>query len=207
MSRSESRASTRTSASPEEQRGSRPTSACRPRVSKLARHPSGRGGRVAEGTRLLSEYGDQTPSRVRIPPSPFSLGVRLLFEARARARGAGGICFVCGDRRGTWSACSRERAAACCYGTRDQSGGRGPASGSDAAVVGRASAPARRGDGASLRAAGRCAFTAFIRLIVPGLSPGVLGLSAPRAGTGSHRVLHRRLGRHLRPAPRVPRPR
>ena len=30
----------------------------------------GRGGRVAEGTRLLSEYGDQTPSRVRIPPSP-----------------------------------------------------------------------------------------------------------------------------------------
>ena len=32
---------------------------------------SGRGGRVAEGTRLLSEYGGQTPSRVRIPPSPF----------------------------------------------------------------------------------------------------------------------------------------
>ena len=31
---------------------------------------SRRGGRVAEGTRLLSEYGDQTPSRVRIPPSP-----------------------------------------------------------------------------------------------------------------------------------------
>ena len=30
----------------------------------------GRGGRVAEGTRLLSEYGGQTPSRVRIPPSP-----------------------------------------------------------------------------------------------------------------------------------------
>jgi hypothetical protein len=29
-----------------------------------------RGGREAEGTRLLSEYGDQTPSRVRIPPSP-----------------------------------------------------------------------------------------------------------------------------------------
>jgi hypothetical protein len=26
---------------------------------------------VAEGTRLLSEYGGQTPSRVRIPPSPF----------------------------------------------------------------------------------------------------------------------------------------
>ncbi len=31
----------------------------------------GRGGRVAEGTRLLSEYGGQPPSRVRIPPSPF----------------------------------------------------------------------------------------------------------------------------------------
>jgi hypothetical protein len=31
---------------------------------------AGRGGRVAEGTRLLSEYGDQPPSRVRIPPSP-----------------------------------------------------------------------------------------------------------------------------------------
>jgi hypothetical protein len=30
----------------------------------------GRGGRVAEGTRLLSEYGHQVPSRVRIPPSP-----------------------------------------------------------------------------------------------------------------------------------------
>src|SRR5271167_2410144 len=34
-----------------------------------------RGGRVAEGTRLLSEYGDQTPSRVRIPPSPFCRAV------------------------------------------------------------------------------------------------------------------------------------
>src|ERR1700728_1317188 len=29
-----------------------------------------RGGRVAEGTRLLSEYGAKSPSRVRIPPSP-----------------------------------------------------------------------------------------------------------------------------------------
>lgn len=28
---------------------------------------------MAEGTRLLSEYGGQTPSRVRIPPSPFRL--------------------------------------------------------------------------------------------------------------------------------------
>src|SRR3954470_10338723 len=55
---------------------------------------SRRGGRVAEGTRLLSEYGDQTPSRVRIPPSP-SIGTpckrvffgvpdrRLLVDARA----------------------------------------------------------------------------------------------------------------------------
>ena len=33
----------------------------------------GRGGRVAEGTRLLSEYGEKSLSRVRIPPSPFSL--------------------------------------------------------------------------------------------------------------------------------------
>ena len=36
---------------------------CRERLSR-------RGGRVAEGTRLLSEYGVHTPSRVRIPPSP-----------------------------------------------------------------------------------------------------------------------------------------
>jgi hypothetical protein len=27
---------------------------------------------VAEGTRLLSEYGVNTPSRVRIPPSPLA---------------------------------------------------------------------------------------------------------------------------------------
>src|SRR6202012_5241010 len=33
----------------------------------------GRGGRVAEGTRLLSEYGEKSLSRVRIPPSPFLL--------------------------------------------------------------------------------------------------------------------------------------
>ncbi len=33
-----------------------------------------RGGRVAEGTRLLSEYGVHAPSRVRIPPSPFVCG-------------------------------------------------------------------------------------------------------------------------------------
>src|SRR5712692_2543491 len=35
----------------------------------LAAEPR-RGGRVAEGTRLLSEYGVHAPSRVRIPPSP-----------------------------------------------------------------------------------------------------------------------------------------
>jgi hypothetical protein len=38
--------------------------------SKLGPRIPRRGGRVAEGTRLLSEYGGQTPSRVRIPPSP-----------------------------------------------------------------------------------------------------------------------------------------
>src|ERR1035441_3145784 len=41
-----------------------------PAGSRLPCPIPGRGGRVAEGTRLLSEYGDQTPSRVRIPPSP-----------------------------------------------------------------------------------------------------------------------------------------
>ena len=35
-----------------------------------------RGGRVAEGTRLLSEYGAHVPSRVRIPPSPLRVGLR-----------------------------------------------------------------------------------------------------------------------------------
>ena len=39
-----------------------------PRASVLPR--TRRGGRVAEGTRLLSEYGVHAPSRVRIPPSP-----------------------------------------------------------------------------------------------------------------------------------------
>ncbi len=29
---------------------------------------------MAEGTRLLSEYGGESPSRVRIPPSPFRRG-------------------------------------------------------------------------------------------------------------------------------------
>jgi hypothetical protein len=36
---------------------------------------------VAEGTRLLSEYGGKPPSRVRIPPSP-------LWERRVRVEGA-----------------------------------------------------------------------------------------------------------------------
>ncbi len=35
---------------------------------------SWRGGRAAEGTRLLSEYGQYVPSRVRIPPSPSRTG-------------------------------------------------------------------------------------------------------------------------------------
>jgi hypothetical protein len=35
---------------------------------------------VAEGTRLLSEYGHQVPSRVRIPPSPFLARMRSLLE-------------------------------------------------------------------------------------------------------------------------------
>jgi hypothetical protein len=43
---------------------------CHATASKLCRSQTGRGGREAEGTRLLSEYGGQTPSRVRIPPSP-----------------------------------------------------------------------------------------------------------------------------------------
>jgi hypothetical protein len=47
-----------------------PRSLVRPAISTLRSNPAGRGGRVAEGTRLLSEYGAQPPSRVRIPPSP-----------------------------------------------------------------------------------------------------------------------------------------
>jgi hypothetical protein len=140
------------------------------------------------------------------PATPVSAGCMGVVRKTCAHR-IGGICFVCGERCGTSSVCSRERAAARCCDTRDQSWCCGPASRSDAAVVGRASTPARRGDGASLRVAGRCAFTAPISLIVPGLSPGVLGLSALRAGTGSQRALHRRVGRHLRSAPRVPPPR
>jgi hypothetical protein len=45
-----------------------------------------RGGREAEGTRLLSEYGGQTPSRVRIPPSPFLEVCRVLRAVARRAR-------------------------------------------------------------------------------------------------------------------------
>ena len=43
-----------------------------PAASRLGFACPGRGGRAAEGTRLLSEYGVTTPSRVRIPPSPSS---------------------------------------------------------------------------------------------------------------------------------------
>ena len=48
----------------------------RSNCSRVTLPPTGRGGRVAEGTRLLSEYGDQTPSRVRIPPSPSARPIR-----------------------------------------------------------------------------------------------------------------------------------
>ncbi len=40
---------------------------------------------MAEGTRLLSEYGGQTPSRVRIPPSPLSRPRGLMPYARSVA--------------------------------------------------------------------------------------------------------------------------
>ena len=43
---------------------------CANQRSRLAQAEPRRGGRVAEGTRLLSEYGVNTPSRVRIPPPP-----------------------------------------------------------------------------------------------------------------------------------------
>ena len=45
---------------------------------------SGRGGREAEGTRLLSEYGGQTPSRVRIPPSPSRSKCGLLVASQSQ---------------------------------------------------------------------------------------------------------------------------
>jgi len=45
-----------------------------------------RGGRAAEGTRLLSEYGAKSPSRVRIPPSPStSAHTRQCWRGLARA--------------------------------------------------------------------------------------------------------------------------
>ena len=52
-----------------------------PRGSLYTGRTSRRGGRVAEGTRLLSEYGGQTPSRVRIPPSPFTPAPESLSES------------------------------------------------------------------------------------------------------------------------------
>ena len=50
---------------------------------------------MAEGTRLLSEYGGQTPSRVRIPPSPpFARCTNPGPENRGRGRFGGlGPCF------------------------------------------------------------------------------------------------------------------
>ncbi len=49
------------------------TAWCHERPSFTLPGALGRGGRVAEGTRLLSEYGVNAPSRVRIPPSPLLL--------------------------------------------------------------------------------------------------------------------------------------
>ena len=46
--------------------------------------PSRRGGRVAEGTRLLSEYRVHARSRVRIPPSPFRMRIAWLCHRPAR---------------------------------------------------------------------------------------------------------------------------
>src|SRR5207244_10965711 len=58
-----------------------------------------RGGRVAEGTRLLSEYGVHAPSRVRIPPSPL---LRKACKADSYGRRAhkphqchGGLVIAC----------------------------------------------------------------------------------------------------------------
>ena len=45
----------------------------------------GRGGREAEGTRLLSEYGAKSPSRVRIPPSPLPAAPLAVRRARRLA--------------------------------------------------------------------------------------------------------------------------
>ena len=67
-------------------------------VAVIARVPPGRrssstlparlrrGGRVAEGTRLLSEYGVHAPSRVRIPPSPLYAGDDLAYARRGKRR-------------------------------------------------------------------------------------------------------------------------
>ena len=56
-------------------------------ASKLCRSQTGRGGREAEGTRLLSEYGGQTPSRVRIPPSPFYVARQTVPSGSAKPAG------------------------------------------------------------------------------------------------------------------------
>jgi hypothetical protein len=67
--------------------------------STLASPVSGRGGRAAEGTRLLSEYGHHVPSRVRIPPSP--LGFCPQTRALLRIRSAAAVPSV-RAAAGTW---------------------------------------------------------------------------------------------------------
>ncbi len=51
---------------------------------------------MAEGTRLLSEYGGQTPSRVRIPPSPCLIKVRTVMP---ESRRGGKDCIAACDHR------------------------------------------------------------------------------------------------------------
>ena len=51
-----------------------------------------RGGRVAEGTRLLSEYGVHAPSRVRIPPSPLHQSPAGAGPSTGRGREKALIC-------------------------------------------------------------------------------------------------------------------
>src|ERR1700732_3202045 len=62
-----------------------PPGSCDAILALDSRRAPGRGGRVAEGTRLLSEYGVHTPSRVRIPPSPSSHGYGVSARSGCRA--------------------------------------------------------------------------------------------------------------------------
>ena len=81
---------------------------------------------MAEGTRLLSEYGDQTPSRVRIPPSPFA-GDRAALGNAMRALFVGDVV---GPRAVDWLAQrlpalrARARASADSRGRRELRAGR-----------------------------------------------------------------------------------